>query len=58
MFTAQQRKLMAQRYSTLGGGTPKKDMTTAPAVPAAPSVASRTKPGTVPRRMRGYKNGC
>lgn len=38
------------------GGTPAKD---APehmnAVPKAPGVASRTKPGTVPPRKRGYR---
>lgn len=37
------------------GGTPPKDMSVGPAVPAAPGVASRTKPGVVPRRTRQYR---
>lgn len=37
------------------GGTPPKDMSSAPAVPKAPPVASRTKPGVVPMRTRGYR---
>lgn len=50
---------IARRYAARGaggspvGGTPAKDKSSAPAVPKAPPVASRTKPGTVPRRTRG-----
>lgn len=37
------------------GGSPPKDMSSAPIVPKAPSLSSRTKPGTVPMRTRGYR---
>lgn len=51
--------LQAARRWQLGhspmGGTPPKDMSSAPMVPNAPPVASRTKPGTVPMRTRGFR---
>lgn len=37
------------------GGSPPKDLTSAPEVPPAPNVASRTKPGVVPMKTRGMK---
>ena len=46
----------AQRYGAGNsplGGTPPNDMSQAPATPQAPPVASRTKPGVVPMKVKG-----
>ncbi len=54
LFTRRRPSMFAAERYGAGhsplGGSPPKDMSLAPAVPAAPNVASRTKPGVVPMK--------